>query len=329
MAENQQVNRKRKDQGTKRDKHKNIYVNTSFCDRPASGRPGSPHRYFDDSYDIIFNSDLDPTNKRGPCVDDRDARNSEFDNQGRQQLSGTTNTKQIQGNEQACQQETNGHQVVHRHLNGLCIITAGDALKKLISNHVNLSLSTSIKSNANDEVSVASVKYHVTVARDAQSARGKLRARTKKFQADGASKKINALSVLVDPGELNPHPDIIQHDGIVMPYDPLCTVALTNGMKIQLKCCVAGTVIDLNHRLSQPTLRDTIDQTNSSELNNGNNVPRAEQHGMMQGDEGAASGKGGIFFLPSPADSSVLLSDPLLDGYLAVILPLGAFPPKS
>lgn len=334
MAKNQQVSRKRKTQGTKRDKHIDIYVNTSFCHRPTSGRPGSPHRYFGDSYDVIFNSHLDPSNKRPTCVDHRDAsRNSELYRaetyEQSPQLSGKPNTKQILGNEQAYQQETSGHQVVHRHLNGLCIITAGDAVKELISNHANyLSLSTSIKSNANDGVSVASVKYHVTVAQDAQSARGKLRARTKKFQADKASKKMTASTVLLDPGELNPHLKIIQHDGIVMPYDPLCTVALTNGMEVQLKCCVAGTVIDLNHRLSQPNVRNSIGETTSAELSNGNNVPHAEQHGLMQRDEEDVSEKGGYCFISVPIDPSLLLSDPLLNGYLAVILPLGAFPPK-
>ena len=75
---------------------------------------------------------------------------------------------------------TTGTQVVHRHPNGLCVITAGNVLE--------LSIGGSIESDRNSDggapppaPTVASVRYHVSVCAYAQSARGKLHVRNKKW----------------------------------------------------------------------------------------------------------------------------------------------------
>ncbi|KAL3796893.1 hypothetical protein HJC23_008846 [Cyclotella cryptica] len=327
MVETKQVNRKLKAHGVKREnEHHIMYNDTSFCSRPSSGRPGSPHRYFNDSYIVTFKSERSRSIEGRPYVDNRNASlNSKVHkavmDEAKPRISGTCYTKEIHGTESANQEEAGGLQVVHRHLNGLCIITAGDTLKKIIS--------ASAKSNACDGVSVASVKYYVTVAQGAQSARGKLRARTRKLHSDEASNKPTILSALAHPDELNHQPDVIQHDGTVKPHDTLCTISFTNGMEIQLKCCVGGTVIDLNHRLSQPTAHDTNNATKSSELKNDIKVFHSDYHDIELGNKVDAPGNGQNLVLPGHLDPSLLLSDPLLDGYLAVILPSGVFPPKK
>ena len=40
--------------------------------------------------------------------------------------------------------------------------------------------------------------------------------------------------------------EVEEHDGNVLPNDTICTVTLSNGSVVQLKCCVEGTVIELN-----------------------------------------------------------------------------------
>ena len=93
-----------------------------------------------------------------------------------------------------------------------------------------------------------------------------------------------------------------EHNGSVSPRDPLCEISLSDGTTLQLHCCVAGTVIELNHRLEAAT------------------VKVAEGKG-----EGASNGA-----VVGVRDPSLLLKDPLLNGYLAVIMPArGPFPPTG
>lgn len=89
---------------------------------------------------------------------------------------------------------------------------------------------------------------------------------------------------------------VANHDGYVSPIDTLCTVTLSNGHEIQLKCCVEGTVIEINNRF--------VDRSSSSDA-------VAINSSTTQGDV------------------SLLIQEPLLDGYLAVIMPSGGvFPPR-
>ena len=91
--------------------------------------------------------------------------------------------------------------------------------------------------------------------------------------------------------------EVANHDGYVSPQDALCTVTLSNGQEIQLKCCVEGTVIEINNRL--------VDGSNGS------------------------SGSCTTGSSTTHRDVSLLMKEPLLDGYLAVIMPSrGVFPPR-
>jgi hypothetical protein len=85
----------------------------------------------------------------------------------------------------------------------------------------------------------------------------------------------------------------LRHDGNVKANDKLCAVTLSNGNKVSFKCCVSGTVMKWNQRLSVAD-----DGQNESGGNN-------ECEG--------------------PKDPNLM--DPLLDGYLFLLR--GAFPLKG
>lgn len=227
--------RKRKARNDKLKNHYETYKNFCFSKHLSSGRPGSPHRYFADSYFASFND--------GGITEE------------------SLSTNQSDG------------QIIHRHLNGLCIVTVGRTLQKYANN-----------------ATISSVKYRVHVSQNAQSARGKLRAK------HGRNKL----------GKKQPSPDNIEsnleytHDGTVDPNDALCTITLSNGVEYEFKCCVSGTVLEVNNRL--------IDFNWDGRSQN-SPCHKAETH--------------------RPSDPSLLLVDPLLDGYLAVILPKGPFPPSK
>ncbi|EED90348.1 predicted protein [Thalassiosira pseudonana CCMP1335] len=240
--------------------HNEIYSNIVYQERLSSGRPGSPHRYFDDSYDVYFDTERDG-------IDGFDANGTSAVNENNNGGYKTAST---------------GNQVVHRHLNGLCIITAGSVLENCTP--------ATTSNNEQTTNSIASVSYFVKVGKDAQSARGKLRAKNKKKKGNSSK---NGDTII--EGENR------EHDGNVSPTDPLCEVTFVDGRTVLLKCCVSGTVIEVNRRLKC-----------SSSLSED-----AELSAEKGGDEGG------------PGDPSLLLSDPLLDGYIAVVLPTGNFPPRT
>mmetsp|Transcript_8178 Transcript_8178/g.17525 ORF Transcript_8178/g.17525 Transcript_8178/m.17525 type:complete len:193 (+) Transcript_8178:355-933(+) len=175
------------------------------------------------------------------------------------------------------------HQVVHRHLNGLCIITAGNVLENY--------------KNQDDSIDIKSVKYTAHVGRDSKSAKGKIRARKHK----------KAKNTRQETGR----------DGIVSPQSSLCIVTLSNGKEIELKCCVAGTVIELNKRVG--SVYDN-EQECENESDGGGNGANADKNGSVPNEENLDE-------IDLMIDTSLLIRDPLLDGYLAVILPRGVFPP--
>jgi len=229
------INRKRKVRNDKLKKHHETYKNLCFNKQPSSGRPGSPHRYFADSYFASFND--------GDITDES--------------LSVTQSDGQI----------------IHRHLNGLCIVTVGRILQKY-----------------SKFATISSVKYQVHASQNAQSARGKLRAKHGRNQLKKEQTSNDDIESNLE----------YTHDGTVDPNDTLCTVTLSNGIEYEFKCCVSGTVLEVNNRL--------IDS----------NSDGGPQSSPKHKDE-----------THSPSDPSLLFVDPLLDGYLAVILPKGPFPPPK
>ena len=242
------------------------YGSISFNKRISSGRPGSPHRYFDSSYDILM-------------------KDTTSDN-----VSETTSQ----------QSHSIGNQVVHRHLNGLCIVTAGNIIQQQLD---------SVSNDDNDKedgiIQIKTIKYHIQPSKDSQSAKGKLRTKKKKRKKQkhqSMQQNKQADTDTAEDGETSQEGssskiEANHHDGYVSPKDTLCTITLSNGQEIQFKCCVEGTVIEINNRL--------VDKVRSSD-NAGTTDSSTTQR-----------------------DVTLLIKEPLLDGYLAVIMPSrGVFPPR-
>ena len=102
-----------------------------------------------------------------------------------------------------------------------------------------------------------------------------------------------------------------RHDGNVVPHDLLCTITLSDGRRVRLHCCVGGTVIEVNRNLLLPPQPPVIPDGDDDDDDDDDD------------DVGGAADAGGI------GPSSPLIRDPLLDGYLAVIMPgkRSMFPP--
>jgi len=282
--------RKRKTRDNKRNGQQNdTYKLISFRKRSSSGRPGSPHRYFDDSYTVSLEGETDATSNnsaKNQLVDVQiiDPESSSSDRH--EPTSAANRNEQVPAN-----QHIKGNQIVHRHLNGICIVTAGTVLQRIAHN----------SGIENEAASVLSVKYHVNVSENAQSARGKLRAKKSKLKG-------NIIS------ESPVHGFEIIHSGSVEPNDPLCTIMMSNGAEYIFKCCVSGTILELNRRLLNHT-------TSNDAYSNAMEQTERQPGAVTQNADNNAS--------PGPVDPSLVVMDPLLDGYLAVILPRGPFPPKS
>lgn len=175
------------------------YDGVKFTPIPSTGRPGTPHRYFRESYQV------------------------EFLQQDEQQ--------QGEG-----QQSFVPSQIVHSHVNGLAVVTAG---------------------NVDSQSSIKAVQVLVQQANVAsQSAGSKRKQKAKMLRGQAVS-------------------------DAVYPRDALATITITTGkdadavQQNQLRCCVWGSVLEINPNLGPQLLND----------------------------------------------------DPLVDGYVAVILPSGRFPP--
>lgn len=220
---------KRKREGRRRDvddKLQREYGGISFSSRESSGRPGTPHRYFESSYDVL------------PVV----VESSRSAYQG-----GMAKPSELK-------KPGSLQQIVHRHANGLCIVTAGEIVKKACE------VPPSDAKEATPPIHVVKVEYAVKEA-EGQSVGSKRRKKMAKASNSKGSKKSGS-----DQGS----------SGIARPSDKLARIELSNGSSIDLVCCVFGTILEINKNL--------ID------------VP------------------------------SLLVDDPLLDGYMAVIMPQGPFP---
>ena len=257
------------------------YQNIAFRNRPSSGRPGSPHRYFEHSYDVLFNTampDADTASCAGKDTSQAMAQNSNS-KESEVQLFQTQQQTQIP-------HQSSGNQVVHRHLNGLCIVTAGSVLEETLllpSIHSSNNNKEEEKSTNDNNVvtTITSLQYLVKASKDSQSARGKMRTKNKKQK----KQKQKTNDDYGDTATANE-----DHDGNVLPNDPLCRITLSNGRHVTLKCCVSGTILELNKRLEEACGTDN-------------------------------DGGGPL------SSSSLVVQDPLLDGHLAVIMPTkGAFP---
>ena len=192
----------------KRDHHGEAYQNFSFAPIPSTGRPGTPHRYFAESYQVF---------RHNIC-------NSTRSDHGEDYKTTTTTTTTIrkatdEHDDSACHMKMR----VHKHANGLCVVTAGDDLV--------LSLS-SLSSSKDTRLQLSSIEMKQTAA-PATSTGNK-----RKQQSAMLRGKQKAWT---DPG-------------VVRPDDVLCTMQLTTDgdetRTISLPCAVWGSVLEVNPRLS-------------------------------------------------------------------------------
>ncbi|GFH49329.1 hypothetical protein CTEN210_05805 [Chaetoceros tenuissimus] len=181
----------------------NYYDGLQFIEREKQEGPGVPHRFFSSSYTVTFSNIGNPT-KKGNCT-------------------------------VKCQDG----QIVHRHANGLAIVTVGDTIQNYLDS----------LDEESTNISIQKVEFMQKVT-TSQSVGGKRR----------NSKHQNSNT-----------------PGSVSPLDTLALVTLSNGEILEMKCCIAGTLLELNTKFT-------------TEKNCNENF-------------------------------SLLMKDPLLDGYLAVILP--------
>ena len=86
------------------------------------------------------------------------------------------------------------------------------------------------------------------------------------------------------------------HPNTVHPQDPLCQITYSNGDQRTLYCCVYGRLLELN--------------------------PNLTKYSSTQQQQAQATD-----LKPNPL--LTLQQDPLMNGYLAIILPLQTFPPSS
>jgi len=226
------------------------YKGISYHKRSSSGRPGSPHRYFDTSYDVIISDgDASSSDRREVDAPTISQQTNAGDNADTITSSEITTVRQSRDN------NNNGNQVVHCHLNGLCIITAGNILDKMMAQSFK-QISTGNRevddvSSSIEEVEISAIQYHVGVSKDSQSARGKMCTKNKKQKKHKHKQQPDNTDAREDGEYFNKTgtAEVEEHDGNVLTNDTIYTVTLSNGKVVQLKCCVEGTVIELNNRL--------------------------------------------------------------------------------
>lgn len=142
-------------------------------------------------------------------------------------------------------------QVVHMHANGLAIVTAGNSISNVLKQ----------VDAQGEQITVTRFEFKIDV-KDSVASVGAKRKKARAMK--------NGLS----------------QNEIVAPNDTLATLQLSNGEKIEFKCCMAGTLLETNSKLV----------VTDSNIEN------------------------------SKRCYSLLRGNPLLDGYLAIILPFGRFP---
>jgi hypothetical protein len=242
-----QCNKNRKRKRTFGESLSTAYASTSFVRRESTGRPDSPHFFFSSSYSVTTATATTATSGSG-SVDDTVG----CDNDGNDDVKDAPDVN-------TADTDTMGSwmipQVVHSHVNGLCVVTAGDLLS-----------SSLFDANHEDQATIQSIRF-VTKEAPACSAAEK-RKRQAKMLKGGKVEDVVAPSTVI--AEL-----------IVAKKRNQCGDDSKSSSKktlvIPLRACVWGTILELNTELT-PT---------------------------------------------------VLMGDPLLDGYLAIILPSGKFPPNS
>jgi len=212
--------------------------------------PGTSHRFFASSFDATW-KDVVPSESTETADRPHD-------------IDGSINPSPLSSRTEACNPPSVAiTQVIHRHANGLCVVTAGDTIRKMIQRPPP---SSSTTGDLTPPQNISAIEFRARVTEAASSVGGK-RKRARKMK----SKRYN-----------NRQKEKNSNDS-VQPSDPIAVIMMQDGREVTIRACVAGTVLEINRRWE-----DLV-------------------------------GKAGM--------DSMLINDPLLFGYFAVIMPEGDFPP--
>jgi hypothetical protein len=241
---NKGINKKRA-RSSGNDAYQTAYAGFTFEPVPATGRPGTPHSFFKASYQVQYPAAAAAAATKLEGADDTTTNNTS-----------TASTKTMR---------------VHQHVNGLCVVTLGEALLPYQDSNNNSTEATSAATEQADDSGRNTIQFQVLETPDMSAAQKRKR---------GAKQLKGRMTKTTVEAEAA---------GAVRPSDQLVTIVTTSagGQQQQQQpaphsvdhrpCCVFGSVLELNRNL-------TI--------------------GLLE-------------------------TDPLLKGYLAVILPTGPFPPRA
>ena len=298
-----------------------------FSKRESTGRPGTPHRFFKESFLVSISKNV-PT----PCPSDSSNNDSNEDI-----VECASNNK-----EQSIDIDKidSTEQIVHVHANGLCIVTCGFTIQNKLqefNNHQQLSSSSNqsqfnpSQDNENNRhqsdndtknittpiVTIQNIEFMAKASVDGQSTGGK-RKKAKQMKNKNRHGKNNKGK-----------------DGMIQACDVLAKVTFSNGYIMELKACVSGTIMEINPNLLNSYITPSSSSTGAVDVeckddtkNNHDEKDNKQEHEKVGVDDTSqvqAHPDDGI----GRDGPNLLASDPLLDGYLAVILPLGgSFPPR-
>ena len=262
----EQPNKKRKKSKNGNNAYSKAYSSISFEERESSGRPGTPHRYFSSSFTASsIDSALSVATVNANDIVDKTTPPPKSTNNGNDPTisgDGVVPKKMMPQNNSNTSEQTDTSlpkvslsQVVHHHVNGLCIVTVGETIPP-VSSHAK----------------IQSIEFVVSEA--PPSSAGEKRKRQSKLLRGGGgggggganndSNNNKLMKGIVTPSTIIANLKVIDND-------------TTTTTTIPIYACVWGEVIELNHKLTS-----------------------------------------------SP---DILQKDPLIDGYVAIILPTGKFPP--
>lgn len=252
------------------------YESITFTKRQSSGRPGSPHRFFASSFNADLKQESPSSISMQPppspvIVDSIEETNHKTDT--------VLNTTPDLDSSLTQQKSYSGCQVVHKHANGLCVVTAGDAIRSIVEPQIDDEDTRPLEGRTIVEPTIVKVAFQ-TQETDVSSVGGK-RKKAKMMRGNG---KKNCAGT-----------------GVVKASDVIAVVTLGDGREVPLRACVSGTIIELNRRLTVESVEEKTGEDAAEYRVNSN----------------------------CSTSSSMLVTDPLLDGYLAVIMPNGQFPPPA
>ena len=138
-----------------------------------------------------------------------------------------TITSEITTVRQSRDNNNNGNQVVHCHLNGLCIITAGNILDRIMAQSFKQKTIDNKEEDVvrnKEEVEISTIQYHVGVSIDSQSARGKMRTKNKKQKNHKHKQQPDSTDAneVEGVGSKTGTAEVEEHDGNVLPNDTIC-----------------------------------------------------------------------------------------------------------